>query len=249
MFSSKEQKSVGFIAHRGGASLAPENTISAIRKASTLNCSLIELDIQRTADNVLILMHDDTVNRTTNGSGKVSTLTWEQIHALDAGSYFSSEFIGEPVPKLEDALDLLKSLALIPVLEVKNPKLYPGIEHQLIDSLRRKDTVDRVVIISFDHSWLDTFSLLAPEITTGSLWWWPVPRAQQPSSTKVISTFWMSVLIDPSLVWRLHKQGYEVWVWTVDNIRLIRLLFSLGVDRVTTNNPNLSTTFIRNSAL
>ena len=109
------------ISHRGAAGLAPENTLASIREAIGQGAQFIEVDVQRSADGVLVLMHDRTVNRTTDGRGTIRELTWDEISELDAGSSFSPEFTGEPVPSLDSVLGLIRKSPVNLVLEAKNP--------------------------------------------------------------------------------------------------------------------------------
>ena len=232
-------KNAVVISHRGAAGLAPENTLAALREAINQGAGLIEIDVHRTADGVLVLMHDETVDRTTEGAGAVRELTWDEINKLDAGSHFSPEFAGESVPSLDSALELIAEWPVTLVLEVKNPHLYPGIEQQILETMRRFDASDRVIVMSFDHGWLERFkkSELASDITIGLISWLPCNMAQIPS-TRMVSVYWPSVLLPPTSVRRIHNQGYQVWVWTVNHTRLMRLLMWLGVDGIVTDRPD-----------
>ena len=111
------------IAHRGCSSLAPENTYSAWVKAIEAKADYFELDIQLSSDDSLMIMHDDTVDRTTDGTGTLSTMTYEQLRLLDAGSWFSSEFTGEKIPTFAEALTLAKNNDIDIVAEIKTTDL------------------------------------------------------------------------------------------------------------------------------
>jgi len=108
------------VAHRGLSPGYPENTLSAFRRAIELGANVIEVDLQATKDGVIVLLHDDTVDRTTNGQGFVSDYTFAELRQLDAGSYAGSEFVGEPIPTLEEALDLVIPLGRQLLLDVKD---------------------------------------------------------------------------------------------------------------------------------
>lgn len=226
------------ISHRGAAGSAPENTLASIREAIGQGAQFIEVDVQRSADGILVLMHDRTVNRTTDGRGAIGELTWDEISELDAGSSFSPEFAGEPVPSLDSMLELIRDSPVNLVLEAKNPGLYPGIEQQIAETIQRFDTNDHVIVVSLDHGWLERFYELASNISTGYLWVWPCNTPQIPTAQTVV-VYWVSVILDPTLVRRMHRQGYQVWVWTVNNVRLMRLLIWLGVDGITTDHPEV----------
>lgn len=135
------------IAHRGAASVAPENTMAAFRAAVELGASAVELDVQQSLDGELVVMHDDTVERTTDGGGLVGELSLAELQALDAGSWFSAEFAGEQVPLLREVL----ALPVVPVIELKyGSERYPGIEERLVQVLTEADRVEDAVVISGD---------------------------------------------------------------------------------------------------
>ncbi len=226
------------IAHRGAAGLAPENTLAAVRAGLAENATLIEIDIRRTADGVLILMHDDTVDRTTNGSGAIHELTAGAIAALDAGAHFAAEFAGEPVPTLRDVLDLLRDEPVTLVIEVKDPDRYPGIADDLAALLDEYNAHTRVVVITFDHAWLERFRRISPQTPTGTLHIITGAVAPVPD-TQFIDVHWTNVLLDPTLIWRAHRADRRVMVWTVDNSTLMRVLLGLGADGITTNRPDV----------
>ena len=226
------------ISHRGAAGLAPENTLASIREAIGQGAQFIEVDVQRSADGVLVLMHDRTVNRTTDGRGAIRELTWDEISELDAGSSFSPGFAGEPVPSLASVLELIRESAVSLVLEAKSPDLYPAIEQQIAETIQGFDVHDRVIVVSLDHGWLERFHELAFDISIGYLWVWPCNTPQTPTAEAMV-VHWAGVILDPTLVRRMHRQDYQVWVWTVNDVRLMRLLIWLGVDGITTDHPEV----------
>ncbi len=234
---SKPIREPFIISHRGAAGLAPENTMAAISAALQHGASFIEVDVHRTADNVLVVMHDTSVRRTTNFSGEIRNLTWDTIKSLDAGSHFSAEYTDEPVPRLETVLDQIRQSSATLIIEVKNPELYPGIETEIAELIRKFEGTGRVMVISFDWDWLEQFHQTAPEIAIGSLAVWMLPQPLPPG-TQMVDVHWSTVLLDPSQIYRLHRRGYTVGVWTVNNTRLMKLLWGLGVDGITTDYPN-----------
>src|SRR5271156_1995633 len=139
------------IAHRGASGHAPENTLAAFRKAIAQGVAFIETDLQLTRDTHLVAIHDDTVNRTTNGQGAVHDLSLEEIRKLDAGSWFGSEFAGERIPTLEEILDFSKKNDVVFYLELKPTGSWGG-EHALIGALRSSGEVARTIVISFDSA-------------------------------------------------------------------------------------------------
>jgi len=135
----KEAKNtVLVIAHRGASGYAPENTLAAFKRALALGATFIETDLQLSRDSHFVAIHDDTVNRTTNGQGKVHDLSLADLRRLDAGSWFGSEFTGERIPTLEEILEFSKKHDVVFYLELKPGGSWGG-EHALIGALRTSE--------------------------------------------------------------------------------------------------------------
>ena len=236
LLRSRAQEGTVVVSHRGIAGSAPENTLAALRQASHHGVQFIEIDVRRSADGTIVLMHDQTVDRTTNGHGRTGELTWDEISQLDAGDHFSPAFVGEPVPSLDEALRFLDPTSVTLVLEVKQPGRYPGIAGQVARKLREFDFERHTIVVSFDHDWLDGFRDVAPETPVGYLQVHTcLPR--QMAEGSVVDVHWANVLVDPTLVGRAHRRGHPVWVWTVNDPWLMRLFAWLGVDGITTDHP------------
>ncbi|MBS4201687.1 DUF1080 domain-containing protein [Bacillus sp. FJAT-49732] len=168
-------------AHRGIPSLAPENTMSSFRLAYELGADMIETDVKVTKDNKLVIMHDDTVNRTTNGTGRVADLTLEEIKQLDAGSKFSAEFTGEKIPTFREYLREFKGKDVILLVELKDI----GTEQQVIEEIEQEDMIDQVVLQSFNLESMILTNKLKPEIPVGYLFSAAVPGTK---SAKIKNT-------------------------------------------------------------
>ena len=132
------------IAHRGASAYAPENTLAALRTAIEIRCDMAEVDVQRTRDGVLVLVHDTDLARTTGSRKKVAALTYRQLLRLDAGSWFSPVYAGEPIPTLEQAIDVLDGTGTGLLLEVKHPSRHPGIAADIARTLRARRGYGRV---------------------------------------------------------------------------------------------------------
>ncbi|MEF2246778.1 MULTISPECIES: glycerophosphodiester phosphodiesterase [unclassified Paenibacillus] len=156
------------IAHRGSAGEAPENTMAAFKLALEQQCDAIELDVHLSKDGKIIVCHDATVDRTTNGKGHIHEMTVDQIKALDAGSWFDAKYAGEQIPLLEEVFDLVPPHIMINV-EVKYPYGHE-IEAKLIQLMREKNRVDNVVVSSFDFKSLLVLKGLEPEVKIGLLY-------------------------------------------------------------------------------
>lgn len=232
------------IGHRGAKGLAPENTLAAIQASIEQGVSFIEIDVQRTADGQLVVFHDLLLDRTTNGLGAISSRAWEDVRKLDAGSHFNSQFAGEPIPFLEEVFTLLQEQPITLIIEMKEPTMFHNIEQDLIAMIRRFEAESRVVVISFDHQWLAGFHQLAPMVPLGTLWRYP-PFNMIVPSYGVVDVDWRLVLLDPTFVRRMRQQGNQVWVYTVNDPRLMQLLAWLGVNGITTDRPDVGIKYFK----
>jgi glycerophosphoryl diester phosphodiesterase len=233
------------IAHRGASGYAPENTLAAIRLAVEQLSDLVEVDVQRTRDGVLVLVHDTDLSRTTDAARvlpdrapwRVSDLTLDEVRRLDAGSWFAPAYAGEPVPTLEQALDLLVTLGVGLQLEVKHPRLHPGIVGDVARTLQSRP-VGNVVVQSFDHEAMHDFAHLAPTTPVGLLGHPPVRRLPALAS--------FACQVNPhhrrataAYVAAVHAAGLECLVWTVDRPADMERALAAGVDGVITNRPDV----------
>src|ERR1700689_350266 len=153
---------------RGAAGHAPENTLAAFKKAVALGATFIETDLQLSRDARFVAIHDETLDRTTNGQGKVHDQTLVALRRHDAGSWFGSEYTGERIPTLEEILEFSKKNDVVFYLELKPSGSWGG-EHALIGALRSSGEVARTIVISFDSTILETFRKIEPTLMTGLL--------------------------------------------------------------------------------
>lgn len=248
------------IAHRGSSGVAPENTLAAVAKAIDQRANWFEIDIQRTADGELVLMHDRDLRRTTNIEevfperrlAPVGTFTLAELQKLDAGSWFGPGFAGEPVPTLEQLLDLITQRIGF-LLEVKDPALYPGIEQQITDGLRGAGGYldaalagDRLVVQSFDHVSMRRMHEIAPEIPVGLL------TGIRMTTPELVLAADYAAQINPSFrvvnqgyVDEVHALGMDMSVYTVNTDRDMRAMLDLGVDGIITDVPTVLLDLLR----
>jgi glycerophosphoryl diester phosphodiesterase len=228
-------------AHRGASAVCPENTMAAFRKGLELGATGIETDVQMTKDGGLVIIHDETLNRTTSGTGYVKDKTIREILDLDAGSWFGPEFKGEHLPLLEDLLDLLQGRDTILNIELKNGTfLYPGMEEKVIAAVRDFNMSDRVVISSFNHYSLAYCHSLAPEIKTGILYVEGLYRPWDYAATlgaTALHANHSSVL--PEFVAEATKHGIACHPWTVNDPARMKDLVEAGVSGIITDHPDL----------
>lgn len=250
--SNAPQAHVDNIAHRGASGYAPENTLAAVRLGVEQVADLVEIDIQRTADGALVVMHDTTLARTTDveeifpdrAPWNVGDFTLAELQLLDAGSWFSEEFAGEPIPTLDQVLETLRGRAGL-LLEVKSPSLYPGIAEDILGTLESYPgflnaaaRAGRLVVQSFDYGFMEAFNVLAPDVPVGLL-------GGPPSDDVLVEvSAWADQInpqyrtVDRAFVERVHELGMTISVYTVNQADAMRALIDLGVDGIITNYPD-----------
>lgn len=226
------------VAHRGAAGTAPENTLASMRRALAIGCDAVEFDIHRTGDGELVVMHDFTVDRTTNGTGAISALTAAELAELDAGAWKGPEFAGEQVPTLAALVEAVPAPTIL-FLELKAGSYrYPGIEEELVNFLKDNDLVGRTQVSSFDHIALAKLRELLPELPTGMLYserpFDPVRMAKACGATALHPNY---AVLPREHVAAAHAAGLQVNVWTPDSQEAIDYCYCLGVDGIITNYP------------
>ncbi|MDT0344728.1 glycerophosphodiester phosphodiesterase [Streptomyces litchfieldiae] len=246
------------VAHRGASGYAPENTLAAADAADALGTTWVETDVQRTADGELVLMHDTTLERTTNAEvlfpdrapWRVADFTAAEMARLDAGSWFGEEFAGEPVPTLTDFADRLADNGQRLLLEIKSPASYPGIEADILDELRAAGWLGerhpgrRLVIQSFDAASVRRVHELAPRVETGFLGTPAVADVPEyaefadqinPRYRDLTADY----VADLQAVEGPHGEPVEVYAWTVNDGPTAVAVAELGVDGIITNFPDV----------
>jgi glycerophosphoryl diester phosphodiesterase len=237
---SQYLRRVAVVAHRGNSSSAPENTIASCNAARGF-ADWVEFDVYVTLDNELMLMHDGTVDRTTNGSGDVAHMTFAELRQLDAGSWFSPSFSGELVPLMSEAI-----LAIM-------PDMRPFIERKTgpadmyVDLIHRLRIEHEVVVIAFDWDFLREVETLSPAIRTGALGSGPLTAAeiQAIQSRGIDFIDWAHGDVTAETIDLVHAYGMQLHVWTVNDANRIESLISSGVDGITTDDPQLARELLR----
>ncbi|SMF81122.1 glycerophosphoryl diester phosphodiesterase [Paenibacillus uliginis N3/975] len=227
-------------AHRGASGVCPENTMAAFRKALELGATGIETDVQMTKDGKLVLIHDETVLRTTGEQGFVKDYTFEEIQKLDAGSWFSEEFRGERLPALEELLELTKDRGTIVNIELKNGSIqYPELEEKVIASIRSFGMEDRVVISSFNHYSLVKCKSIAPEIRTGILYVEGLYKAwEYGQSVGADALHALKYAVLPEWVEEAKACGIVYHPWTVNEPEEMKRLIAAKVAGIITDYPD-----------
>ena len=223
-------------AHRGDSFHAPENTPAAFRRAVALAVPSIELDIRPARCGTLVVMHDDTVDRTTDGSGKVCEMTLDELRRLDAGSWFDRAFAGDRVPRLIDVLEMVDGTRTRLNIELKPSPAGADVPRAVAALLRRFGKQHEYIISSFDLSSLLLVRAADPEIFLALIGDGPVVldhalRHGLP---------WIHCrhqTVDRALVAQAHRRGIRVSAWTVDDPETLPFWRIAGVDKICTNRP------------
>ncbi|MEW2415913.1 glycerophosphodiester phosphodiesterase family protein [Streptomyces sp. NPDC046866] len=245
-------------AHRGASAYAPENTLASIDLAMRLGFDWVENDVQRTKDGELVVIHDDTLARTTDVEQafpdrkpwRVKDFTAAEIATLDAGSWFDASFAGARVPTLREYLDRVQRNRQRLLLEIKKPELYPGIEEQTLHVLDEEGWLDRdhvrrrLVVQSFSTDSVRTVHGLRPDLVTAFLGTPAVADLPKYAAfTDRINPWHTTISADwVSAVHGLrgaHGRAMEVDTWIVDDAVTARKVQGMGVDGIITNAPDV----------
>jgi glycerophosphoryl diester phosphodiesterase len=226
-------------AHRGGSSAAPENTAASDEVARRAGVEWIENDVQPTKDGVPVVLHDATVDRTTDGTGAIRSLTAAQVAELDAGSWFAPGYAGLRVPTLASQLDGFKARGGNMLLEVKGAHPRESVA-RIVDEIHRRGMSHRVFVQSFEPQHLRWVRELAPALPLGLLRTTLDPDPLAIAKDLELSAYNPSEAAfrtRPGIVAELHAAGVAVNIWTVDNPTSWNTLERAGVDGIITNRP------------
>lgn len=244
------------MAHQGGADLAPSNTMAAFRNAAQMGVDVLELDVHTTKDGVVVVIHDATVDRTTNGAGSVHNLTLSDLQKLDAGYQFSPDngqtfpFRGQGVtiPTLQEVLSAFPALRIN--IEIKQTD--PPMEQAVAELIQQADAQNRVLVVASNQNVIERFRALMPDVATGasesevrgffyaqtlrvSAFYRPTADALQ-----VPENFGNIQVLSPHFVQAAHAREVAVHAWTINDPEAMRRLLAMGVDGIITDRPDLA---------
>jgi glycerophosphoryl diester phosphodiesterase len=235
------------IAHRGATGRAPENTLAAFRLAADLGAQAIETDLRLTRDGHVVLMHDDTLQRTTSGRGPVTAKTLDELRELDAGSWFprrfwrkhhvAPPFAGEPIPTIEELLDLACWRDIALYLEIKAP-CPSGTELAVVQAIRDAGALARCTVISFEAAVLEHVRQSDPAVSTG----YTFKRRQRDAVDRAVALGAKMILprvnrVTPTLIAEAKRRGLRVVTWTVNDVERMKQLMALGMDGIMSDFP------------
>jgi glycerophosphoryl diester phosphodiesterase len=222
------------IAHRGASASFPENTLAAFGAAIEAGADMCELDVQMTSDGTLAVIHDDKVDRTTDGNGAVADFTLTQIRRFDAGIRFGTRFKGERIPTLEEVFDLVNGCCGLNI-ELKAA----GVETRVSELIRVRGAIGSSLVSSFDWEALARMRQMAPEIRVGPLASrWPARLLGAATEMKADAIHPQFDIVTEDLCVAAHSRGINVYAWTVDDPAVMRKLIADGVDGIMTNYPD-----------
>jgi glycerophosphoryl diester phosphodiesterase len=223
------------IAHRGASGTTPENTLAAFRRAAELGAPMVELDVQLTADDVVVVIHDFTLERTTDGVGSVRHQSFDQIRRLDAGAWFGPAFRGERVPTLAEVLD---AIPLAVNVELK-PTGDDGLERRALAVVEAAGAMDRVIFSSFDEGALERLRACSVAATLAVLWEYaPIPDAVRRAERVCARALHLRKdAVTPEAIATAAAAGLPVRVWTVNALGEFNRVVAAGADGIFTDHP------------
>ena len=239
------------VAHRGASSVAPENTLSAFTKAIEMGADVVELDVHLSKDGEVIVIHDHSVDRTTDGTGDIEHLTLAELKKLDAGSWFSNDFAEEPVPTLREALELVNGRAIV-LVEIKWPEkgLYVGIEKKIVKLVRELQAESWVQYQSFNTNVVENLLAIDPKLPVYKLIVGKLPvlpvyyddgfRLGNPIRKwkgRVLGVNPNQKFAGAHFIKKAHQAGLVVYTWTVNEDDKMNQLKQRGIDGIISNYP------------
>ena len=229
------------IAHRGFSGIAPENTLAAVRAAIEVGADMVEIDVTLSADGHIVVLHDETLDRTTNGSGEVSRLNLAELKQLDAGAWFDPNFAGEHIPTLDELLAEVEGRILLNV-EIKSEAVGRGVVTKVASLIRERGMIDQVVVSSFSPKALAEMHSVAPEIRTAVLYNAEIHKGQD--AVVIVTELGASVFnikrqrLSRKMLRRCREHDIPVGIYTVNQPRRMRRLVKKGVGAIFTDHPD-----------
>ncbi|BBD08306.1 glycerophosphodiester phosphodiesterase [Desulfovibrio ferrophilus] len=232
-------------AHRGFSAKYPENTLAAFEAALEAGADGIELDVTLSRDGRLVVIHDETLDRTTDGTGPVSALDWDELGDLDAGRWFDEAFAGQRLPSLSEVLDVVGGKMLVNI-EIKPEAACVSadvpVEQQVLDCVREHGLMDSVVVSSFDYSILLRLRGLDADLRLGTLFTGEEENIDFRALLQAIDAFSFHIRaaeLIPEIVDLFHEDGIKVYCWTEsydDEALAMEQVLEMGVDGFFANN-------------
>lgn len=229
-------------AHRGASAYAPENTMPAFEMALQMGATGLELDVHLTRDGRLAVIHDERIDRTSNGTGLVAGMTLNELRQFDYSCGFMEQYDNPSIPELEDVLSLIRGKDVVLNIELKNSVIrYPGLEQAVIDSVRKASLTERILFSSFNHESLALCKKLAPEIPTGLLYSCILYEPHAYALTCGASALHPQYRsVTAPMAAAANEAGIRVNPWTVNIPEDMDAMLEMGVDGIITNFPDVA---------
>lgn len=244
------------VAHRGGAAVAPENTLSAFKAGIEAGADAIELDIHLSRDGVLMVMHDPLLDRTTNGTGLLADYSLSELKQFDAAFHFRErgQYSPQQIPTLEEVLQMLQAENRKVRLQIEiklkaDESRYAGIEEKLVDLLRSYEMLERATVISFDFPTLMTINSIEPSLRRGALISRKYMTAVGSKGPSYVASEMEKLAVDyvgvnfnylsANLYKALRDKKLGVGVWTINDANSMQKFRLMGVDFITSDHPAL----------
>lgn len=238
-------------AHRGYSAKYPENTLAAFQAAADLPIDGVEFDVHLAKDRQVVVIHDESINRTSNGVGYVKDMTLPELREFDYGSWFGAEYAGAKIPTLAEALEVFRDTSLRVNIELKSDIFaYPGLEELVLQEVEAMEMTDQVVISSFDHEAVARIARLAPNVENAALFVNSVldlAAYQEKIPAKALHVFLPSAVRQP--VREAIEKGSIVRVWTVNEVEHASLLIGTGVEALFTDEPEKMLAFVKQNSV
>ena len=238
-------------AHRGYSAKYPENTLAAFQAAADLSIDGVEFDVHLTKDRKLVVIHDESINRTSTGKGYVKDMTLQALREFDYGSWFGKEFVGETIPTLAEVLNIFCGKNLRVNIELKSDIFtYPGLEELVLREVEALGMQAQVLISSFDHEAVARVGKLSPNIENAALFVNTILNLveyQEKLPAKALHVSLPSALRRPVI--EAIEKGSVVRVWTVNDVEQAKLLVNSGVDAIFTDEPEKLMVFLRENSI
>lgn len=226
---------VAVTAHRGSSIVAPENTMAAILQAVEDGADYIEIDVQESADGVVVLIHDTDLRRLAGLQQNVWEVDWNEMQNTDVGSWFSEDFSEERIPSLEQVIEAVKGEAKLNI-EIKLNGHDQNLEAEVVRLLRKADFIDQAIVMSLDYGAVRKVAELEERIPAGLTL---SARVGNPTGFEVDFLAVGAGAVTRDLVARAHREGMEVHAWTVNEVDQMLTMIHLGVDNIITDRPDV----------
>lgn len=239
---ARPNQSFQIVAHRGLPEDYPENTLIAYKHALMLHIDMLEIDVHYTKDKQLVVIHDDTIDRTSNGKGKVIDYTLDELREFDFGAYRGDKFKGERIPTLDEVLDLVDHFSKTLLLEIKKPSQYPGIEEMIVEKLKERGMPKHKVILqSFDFDCVKKLAEMNLEFELGVLlskkqYWYKLPNFKEIAKVADYANP-NYALVTKRFMKHAHEEMLKVLPYTVNESKAVKKLIDVEVDGVISDIP------------